>query len=170
MNLREDKHWAYGAYSFGEGALGPQPWIAYAPVQIDKTAPAVAEMRREIVDFVTGSKPATAAELARVKDNETRSLPGNFETASAVLGQIAGMVTYDRGDDYAQRKPAIIDAVSLDQVGRAAAIIKPTSLTWVVVGDLKKIEAPIRALNIGQVTVIDADGKPVAPAPAKPVR
>jgi len=34
-------------------------------------------------------------------------------------------------------------------------------VTWVVVGDLKKIEAPMRALGLGEVTVIDADGKPV---------
>jgi hypothetical protein len=31
----------------------------------------------------------------------------------------------------------------------------------VVVGDLSKIEAPLRALNVGEVAVIDADGKPV---------
>jgi hypothetical protein len=33
-----------------------------------------------------------------------------------------------------------------------------------VVGDLSKIEAGIRALDIGPVQVIDADGKPVSPA------
>ena len=170
MNLREDKHWAYGAYSFATGALGQQPWIAYSPVQIDKTGPALAQMHQEIVEFSDGSKPATAAELARAKDNETRSLPGSFETAGAVLSQIAGMVTYRRGDDYAQRKPAIIDAVTLDQVNQAARVIKPDSLTWIVVGDLKKIEAPVRALNIGPVSIIDADGKPVTPAAATPAK
>src|SRR5690606_712502 len=38
MNLREDKHWAYGAYSYASGALGQRPWLAFAPVQIDRTA------------------------------------------------------------------------------------------------------------------------------------
>jgi hypothetical protein len=32
----------------------------------------------------------------------------------------------------------------------------------VVVGDLAKIEKPVRALNFGEVTVIDADGKAVS--------
>ena len=32
-------------------------------------------------------------------------------------------------------------------------------MTWVIVGDLAKIEAGIRALNIGEVQVLDADGK-----------
>jgi len=37
-----------------------------------------------------------------------------------------------------------------------------------VVGDLGQIEKPVRALKIGAVEVLDADGKPVAKsAPAK---
>ena len=32
---------------------------------------------------------------------------------------------------------------------------------WVVVGDLAKIETPVRALNFGEVTVIDADGNAI---------
>ena len=31
MNLREDKHWAYGAHSFFVDAEGQRPFIAYAP-------------------------------------------------------------------------------------------------------------------------------------------
>ena len=30
-----------------------------------------------------------------------------------------------------------------------------------VVGDLSKIEKQVRALNLGEVTVLDTDGKPV---------
>ena len=49
---------------------------------------------------------------------------------------------------------------------RAAAteVIHPNALTWVIVGDLSKIEAGVRGLKLGDVQVIDADGKPVAPA------
>jgi hypothetical protein len=43
----------------------------------------------------------------------------------------------------------------------AKEIIHPDRLTWVIVGDLKQIEAPVRALKLGEVTVLDADGKPV---------
>jgi hypothetical protein len=34
-------------------------------------------------------------------------------------------------------------------------------LTWVIVGDLSKIEKPVRALGLGEVHVMDADGKVV---------
>ena len=33
--------------------------------------------------------------------------------------------------------------------------------------DLGKIEAPVRALNLGEVQILDADGKPVANKPGK---
>src|SRR5690606_37940914 len=52
MNLREDKHWSYGARSTLANAVGQRPWLAYAPVQIDKTAESLAEMQREIGDYV----------------------------------------------------------------------------------------------------------------------
>ena len=37
--------------------------------------------------------------------------------------------------------------------------LDPEALTWVVVGDLSKIEKPVRALKLGEVQVLDADGK-----------
>src|SRR5690606_23848964 len=42
MNLREDKHWSYGAYTLITSALGQRPFLGVAPVQIDKTAESVA--------------------------------------------------------------------------------------------------------------------------------
>ena len=47
----------------------------------------------------------------------------------------------------------------LRSVRDAAASIKPGALTWVVVGELAKIEQPIRDLKLGAVHVMDADGK-----------
>jgi predicted Zn-dependent peptidase len=163
MNLREDKHWAYGAYSFASNALGQRPWIAFAPVQIDKTVESLKEMQREIGEYVTGTKPATPAEVDKVKATQIRGLPGSFETARAVMGAIGGIVRYDRPDDYVVRRMHEIEAMTPEQVKAAAATIDPNALTWVVVGDLSKIEQPIRALNLGDVTVVDASGQPVAP-------
>ncbi|MEO8743179.1 MAG: pitrilysin family protein [Lysobacteraceae bacterium] len=170
MNLREAKHWAYGAYSFTPSAKGQRPWIAYSPVQIDKTADALSEMQREIADFASGKKPLTAAEVDKVKDSDVRALPGSYETGGAVMGAIGGIVRYNRPDDYVQNTKQRIEGVSIAAAQAASGEIKPATLTWVVVGDLSKIEAPIRALHIGEVSVVDADGKPavVKPAVEKP--
>jgi hypothetical protein len=77
------------------------------------------------------------------------------------MGTIAGIVRYDRPDDYVFERKAEIDALTPAVVASAAATIKPEALTWVVVGDLGQIEAPVRALDFGTVQVLDADGRPV---------
>ena len=161
MNLREDKHWAYGAYSFTRDAFGQRPWLAFAPVQIDKTVPSLQEIAREVGEYAGGKAPATRAEVDKVKASEIRGLPGSFETARAVMGAIGDIVQYDRPDDYVTRHATEVKALTVDQVVAAAAAIDPDALTWVVVGDLSKIEQPIRDLHLGTVTVIDADGNPV---------
>ena len=165
MNLREDKHWAYGAYSFASGALGQRPWIAFAPVQIDKTAESLREMDREVREFTSGKTPPTQAEVAKIQATEIRSLPGAYETGRSVMGTIGGMVRYDRPDDYVFKRKAEIEALSVDQVKQAATTINADELVWVVVGDLKQTEAPVRALGLGEVHIIDADGRTVAAKP-----
>jgi len=171
MNLRENKHWSYGARSSASNTLGQRPWSAAAPVQIDKTAPALQEMQKEISAFASGKLPPTADEVARIRNIQTLSLPGAYETASSVLGAIGGIVRYGRPDDYVFKRKAEIEAMTPAQVAQAAATLDPNALTWVVVGDLKQIERPVRALKLGEVTVIDADGKPQgAAAPVAPKR
>jgi len=161
MNLREDKHWSYGARSSASNALGQRPWMAVAPVQIDKTGEAMKEMNAEITQFASGQRPPTDAEVNRIRNIQTLSLPGAYETASAVMSTIGGIVRYGRPDDYVFKRKAEIEAMTPAQVAEAAKTLDPSKLTWVVVGDLKQTEAPVRALKLGEVTVIDADGKPV---------
>jgi predicted Zn-dependent peptidase len=164
MNLREDKHWAYGAYTFVPGAVGQRPWLAFAPVQIDKTAESLGEMQREIGDYASGARPATAGEVQQAVADDIRGQPGAYETAGAVMSTIGGIVRYDRPDDWVVRRNAEVEALTPDQVNAEARTLDANALTWVVVGDLSKIEQPIRALKLGDVQVLDADGKPVQPA------
>ena len=136
--------------------------MAFAPVQIDKTAESLAELDREVREYASGKTPPTAAEVAKIQATEIRSLPGAYETGRAVMGTIGGLVRYDRPDDYVFRRKAEIESLTVDQVKQAAATLDPDKLVWVVVGDLKQVEQPVRALGLGEVKVVDADGKPVA--------
>jgi predicted Zn-dependent peptidase len=170
MNLREDKRWAYGAGSILTDAQGQRPVLLYAPVQTDKTAESAAEILKEAREVI-GSRPLTADEIAKIREQRVRALPGSFETASSVLGAMNGILIYGRPDDYVQTLKPRIEAVDQKTAETAlSAVMKPDALTWVIVGDLRQIEAPVRALNLGTVEVIDADGKPAkspAKAPAK---
>ena len=94
----------------------------------------------------------------------TLSLPGAYETAAAVMNTIASNALYGRPDDYVFKRKAEIEAMTPAQVDAAAKALDPNALTWVIVGDLSKTEQAVRALKLGEVTILDADGKPV---PAK---
>jgi zinc protease len=153
MNLRESKHWAYGAYSFLMDAAGPRPFVVYAPVQTDKTAESIAELQRELKE-VNAKRPLTQSELDRVVKNAVRSLPGSYETAVAVLGSLQASVEYGRPWDYPATLPAKLQALTVADVRAAAkSVVHPEHLVWVIVGDVSKIEKGVRALNLGPVEV-----------------
>jgi predicted Zn-dependent peptidase len=159
MNLREDKHWAYGSYSAVGDARGQRLWRATASVQIDKTVESLRELDREIREYATGAAPAKPEELSKIKATNIRTLPGSYETAAAVLETMSSNISYGRPDDYAAKRAARITALEAAQIQAAAKAIKPAALTWIIVGDLSKIEAGIRGLKLGEVKVLDADGK-----------
>jgi zinc protease len=166
MNLREDKHWAYGARSVLISTKGQRPFIAYAPVQTDKTMESMAEIKRELKEYL-GENPATDEELGKVKDNNTLSLPGRWETANAVLRDISEIVAYELPDDYWDTYTKNVRNLSLEQIAESAeAVIKPDNLVWVVVGDREKVETRIRELELGEIIHLDADGNPIEPTAA----
>jgi zinc protease len=91
MNLREDKHWSYGAQTLFWPAQGQRPFFVYAPVQSDKTKEAMYEIHKEMSD-IQGPRRATAEELAFAKNTRTLTLPGSWETNVEVAGSITDIV------------------------------------------------------------------------------
>ncbi len=161
MNLREDKHWSYGAMSILLSARGQQPLLAYAPVQSDRTKEALAELDKEFRGIV-GERPPTPAELARAQNTMTLTLPGSRETVSALSNSILDIVQFGLPDDYYETFARKVRALQVEAVaGVAKSTIRPGNLVWVVVGDRKKIEAPVRELALGDVKFLDADGNPI---------
>ncbi|MBI4914536.1 MAG: insulinase family protein [Acidobacteria bacterium] len=162
MNLREDKHWTYGARMVLPDARGPRPYIAMAPVQGDKTREAAAEIAKELSGIV-GTAPITAAELAKAQGNLTLTLPGRWETNRAVTASLSQMVQFALPVDYFDTYPAKVRALALADVDAVAKkLVRPKGVVWVFVGDRAKIEAGVRALGFGEVKFLDADGKPLA--------
>jgi zinc protease len=162
MNLREEKSWSYGARSMIMATRAQRPFLAYAPVQTDKTAPALAEILREITE-VRGKNPPTEAELERVKNSNILSLPGRWETNPAVLGDLGKLVAYGLPDDYWDTYPQRLNELQLEQVAAAAIdTIDPAQLTWIVVGDRARIEDELKELKLGEIRLIDVDGNAVS--------
>src|SRR6266849_2573910 len=159
MNLREDKHWSYGAQSLLWAARGQRPFIAYAPVQTDKTKESLAEMNKELQDILS-QRPLTAEELEQVQASETLSLPGSRETIDEVAQSIADLVHFGLPDDYYETFAGKVRALKTSDVNDAAKmVVHPDNMIWVVVGDRAKVEAGIKELNLGELRLMDADGK-----------
>jgi len=165
MNLREDKHWSYGAFSFLPDARGQRMFIAFAPVQTDKTKESLAEMNRELHEIVA-SRPVTAEELARAKGSMTLTLPGRWETSNQVAAAIREMVQFNLPADYFDTYAGKVNAMTVQETENAAKeVVRPDNLVWVVVGDRAKIESGVRALNLGEIHFVDADGNAVKQEP-----
>jgi zinc protease len=158
MNLREDKHWSYGAGSGITAARGPRPFVVSAPVQTDKTKESLQELIKE-VNGIRGDKPATPDELDKVKKQRTLTLAGRWETMGAVGGSLTEIVRFGLPDDYYRTFADRVNGLTLQNIQSAASsVIQPQSLVWVIVGDRSKIETGIRELNIGPVRFLDPNG------------
>ncbi len=161
MNLRESKHWSYGAFSFMPDAVGPRPWLVLAPVQTDKTIESLQEIVREVNDFQS-SRPAKADEIDRQIKSSVRSLPGAFETTGSLVGSMIANAALGRAPDFAKQLKQRYEAIQGPDVATAAAReFRTNDLLWVIVGDRAKIEPGIRRLNIGPVEIWNDDGVPV---------
>ncbi len=158
MNLREDKGWSYGAATILVGARGQRPFIVYAPVQTDKTSESIVEAAKELRGIL-GERPITSDEIEKAQKNQTLTLAGRWETNNAVEGSIGQIVQYGLPDDYFDTYTQRVRALNMDQVSEAAhEVVHPDNLVWIIVGDRSIIELKIRALNLGEIFLMDSDG------------
>jgi zinc protease len=143
-------------------ARGQRPFVAYAPVQTDKTKEAVMELDKELRGIVT-DRPVQAAELSRAQASLTLTLPGSWETMAALAGAIGNIVTFGLDDRYYDTFADKVRAQTVESVTAAAReVVHPNQLVWVVVGDRSKIEPGLRELKLGEIRLIDTDGRPVS--------
>jgi zinc protease len=79
-----------------------------------------------------------------------------------VANSIETLVEYGLPDDYYDTYASRVRALQVSDIEAIAKrVVRPDNLVWVVVGDRAKIEAGIRELNLGELKLLDADGKPM---------
>jgi predicted Zn-dependent peptidase len=160
MNIREDKHWAYGAGSFISNTRGQRPFLVYAPVQTDKTKESAVEIMKEMNMFVK-EKPMTQAEFDKTKQNTVLGMAGMWETNGRVNGSLAQLVKYGLADDYWKTYSARVQKLGLTDVQNVAkTIVQPNNLGWFMSGDAEKVLPGLEQLKM-EVIQIDATGKVV---------
>ncbi len=159
MNLREDKAWSYGSRSAMSGTRGPRPFYVAAPVQSDRTADSCREIMKELA-AIKGDRPVTDEEAQKARDVATLTLPGRWETMSAVAGSLGDLVRFGLPDDYWSTYPASVRSLTTSAMRATTDVIEPSRMVWLVIGDRSKIESGLKDLGLGPVTLLDADGNP----------
>ena len=160
-NIREDKGYSYGVFSFVESFSTAGLWTASGGVQTDKTKEALVEFQKEL-HFIAGEKPVSEKELTAAKDARIRGYAQKFESMGRVAGQVEELWGLGLPMSELERAPQELQQATLSSVnGAAEKYATPSRTTLLLVGDLSKIEKGVRDLNLGEVIILDAEGKPV---------
>ncbi|HEY4307134.1 MAG TPA: pitrilysin family protein [Gemmatimonadaceae bacterium] len=160
-NIREVKGYSYGVSSRFSFGRGPGPFIASGNIVTAKTDSALIEFMKELND-IRGPRPPSDDELAQAKASLVQSLPAAFASVEGVNRSVSSIYVEGLPDDYFQQFARAVNAVTKDDVVRAASkYINPEHLTILIVGDRSKIEGPLTATKIAPVTVLDVNGDPI---------
>jgi len=155
QNLREEHGYTYGAGSVFDMRAAAGPFYATAGVQTDKTVESLTEFFKELDGMRT---PPPATELTRVRNLLALGFPGEFETTSNMAGKLTELFVYGLEDSFFGEYVPKIEAVSATEIERASKqYIASDRFAVVVVGDLSKIEKPIRDANFGPVKIVTLD-------------
>ncbi len=158
MNVREDKGWAYGAQTLLLDAEAQRPYLVFAPVQADRTGDSLREILKEIEAYRT-DEPPTPQEMERAINNATLSLPGRFETAGAVLGELLESERFGRSYDYVETITDTYRALTPEQLQTVARdIIKPQAMTWLIVGDAESVRSQLEGMSFASIEVLPMGG------------
>jgi predicted Zn-dependent peptidase len=154
-NLREQHGYTYGASSFFDMRAAPGPFIAAANVQTDKTVESLREFFKELDGM---KQPVPADELRRARNLQALGFPAAFETTSGMAGNLSELVIYDLPESFFSDYVPKIQAITASDVERAAKqYLRTDSFAVVVVGDLSRIEKPIRDAKLGPIRVVTLD-------------
>ncbi|WP_165390802.1 M16 family metallopeptidase [Pseudoduganella lutea] len=149
-NLRLDKHWSYGGTGRLTSVRGPRHFFTLIAVQSDKTMESLVEVDKEIRD-IAGKRPIEGEEFASIMRNMTSRLAGRFETINALESAALETINLGLPEDYWANYASNMRTLQSAQLaGAAGKFIRPDAVTWLVVGDLKKIEPRIRELGWGK--------------------
>jgi len=160
MNLREKHGYTYGAFSGLDLRPGSGAFRITSDVRTSSTDSAVVEAMTEYKRIASETVPGP--ELAGMLNNLVSSFPNAVQTVQGLSGRIQQLIIWGLPLDFYTTYRERLAAVTPGDVQKVAASrLTPNNLIVVVAGDLSKIEAPIRARNLGAVEVWDPSGKKV---------
>ncbi|WP_405829572.1 M16 family metallopeptidase [Streptomyces sp. NBC_01176] len=160
--LREEKGYTYGVRAFGQVMRSAPDGTGIAMLAISgsvdtpNTGPALDDLWKVLRTLAADG--LTDAERDVAVQNLVGVAPLKFETAAAVAGTLADQVEQYLPDDYQATLYQQLAATGTVEATAAAVSAFPVDrLVTVLVGDAAQIEEPVKALGIGEVTVVAAE-------------
>jgi zinc protease len=158
-NLREKHGFTYGAFSGFSYRRGGGAFNLSTEVRTNATDSAIVEALNEYRRIV--NEPVPEQELKGYVNNLVSGFPNAVQTVQGLESRLQNLILWDLPMDFYATYRERLAAVTPADVSRAAAAFDPNDVIVVAAGDLSKIEAPIRALNLGSVEVWDPSGKKI---------
>ena len=161
QNLRETHGYTYGARSRFDMRQSAGPFTASAEIVAAKTDSGLVEFMKEL-NAIRDTVPSS--ELNKAKRYLQLGMPSDFETTQQIANQLVPVVSYKLPLSYYNSYVSNIESVTQADVQRVARrYINPESLAIVIVGDRKNIEAGLKAVNAGPISIRDFFGQPITP-------
>jgi zinc protease len=117
-NVREQQGLAYYCGSSIDADLAAGPWAALAGVNPSNVERAIEAMLHEVGQFIAHGP--TDEELSDARDFMTGSIVLGLETNDGIAGTLLGVERFDLGLDYIARYPALVRAISAEEITEAA--------------------------------------------------
>lgn len=157
LNLREDKGYTYGAYSYFNSNEDPGYFVAGAGVRANSTDSSVAEFMKEITNYEKGG--ITESELAFTKNSIGQSDARRYETPDQKAGFIGRILHYNLPTDYVKTQNKILEDMTQQRINELAKKHLPyESMRILVVGDKDSIKPGLEKLGY-EIVEIDEQGK-----------
>ncbi len=159
LNLREEKGYSYGVFSALALYDDAGVWYSAGGVQTNKTKESVVEFDKELKGMT--ARPLSETEFADTKARKTRGYAQQFETLGRINEQIADL--WARGLPMTELQREYDDTVKATLAETNAAAQKwarPEKASFVLVGDYSKIGPGLAELSLGEIVLLDTEGKP----------
>jgi zinc protease len=132
-SIREERGYAYYAFSQVSGGYGPGAWNVVAgvnPVNVEESVKVIGDEIRRLT-----TEPVSADDLADNQSYFTGRLPLQLEKNEGLAGTLLNIESYDLGLDYVQKYHQMIDTLTADDLLAAAQhYLNPEAFVLSVVG------------------------------------
>ncbi|MFT5050078.1 MAG: zinc protease [Chlamydiales bacterium] len=159
QQMRIDKGWTYGAYSFVGQTLEVAPFTAYSSVRSNVTLPSLQLMRDLIRNY---GATFGADEMAVTKNQRVKGNTRAFESAGAKMGILRQMSKYGLEPDYLEQEQSeLLNMELADFHGQIGKHMDEASMIYLVVGDAATQLAEVEKLGLGPACLLDIHGGPL---------